>query len=70
MQQPPGFEDANKPNHLCKLDKGLYGLKQEPRAWYARLSTKLCGLGFKPSKSDTSLFIYSKNGVTFLCSYM
>jgi hypothetical protein len=51
---------------VCKLDKALYGLRQAHQAWYARLSTKLCGLGFKASKSDTSLFIYSKNGVTIV----
>jgi histone deacetylase 1/2 len=56
---------------VCKLDKALYRLKQAPRAWYARLSTKLCGLGFKASKSDTSLFIYSKHGVTiFMLIYV
>jgi hypothetical protein len=27
MRQPPGFEDANKPHYICKLDKALYGLK-------------------------------------------
>jgi histone deacetylase 1/2 len=27
MRQPPGFEDANKPHHVCKLDKALYRLK-------------------------------------------
>jgi histone deacetylase 1/2 len=57
MKQPPGFEDHNKPHHVCKLDKALYGLKQAPRAWYSRLSSKLTELGFKLSKSDTSLFI-------------
>ena len=60
MKQPPGFEDKNKPFHVCKLDKSLYGLKQAPRAWYSRLSSKLQTLGFVPSKSDTSLFIYNK----------
>jgi histone deacetylase 1/2 len=71
MRQPPGFEDESKPHHICKLDKALYGLKQAPRAWYARLSTKLCDLGFKASNSDTSLFIYSKNGVTiFMLIYV
>jgi histone deacetylase 1/2 len=71
MRQPPGFEDASKPHYVCKLHKALYGLKQAPRAWYARLSTKLCDLGFKASKSDTSLFIYSKNGVTmFMLIYV
>jgi histone deacetylase 1/2 len=62
MKQPPGFENGS---HLvCKLDKSLYGLKQAPRAWYYRLSTKLISLGFKASKSDTSLFIYQKGGVS------
>ncbi|GJW35363.1 retrovirus-related pol polyprotein from transposon TNT 1-94 [Tanacetum coccineum] len=33
VQQPPGFESSEFPNHVCKLDKALYGLKQAPRAW-------------------------------------
>ncbi|GJW72046.1 retrovirus-related pol polyprotein from transposon TNT 1-94 [Tanacetum coccineum] len=38
VQQPPGFETSEFPNHVCKLDKALYGLKQAPRAWYETLS--------------------------------
>ena len=60
MKQPPGFENKNAPSHVCKLDKALYGLKQAPRAWYSRLSQKMQTLGFVPSKSDTSLFVYNK----------
>nr|GEU33160.1 retrovirus-related Pol polyprotein from transposon TNT 1-94 [Tanacetum cinerariifolium] len=37
VQQPPGFERSEFPNHVCKLDKALYGLKQAPRAWYETL---------------------------------
>jgi hypothetical protein len=37
VQQPPGFEDSKKPNHVYKLSKVLYGLKQTPCAWYERL---------------------------------
>ncbi|GJT81880.1 retrovirus-related pol polyprotein from transposon TNT 1-94 [Tanacetum coccineum] len=37
VQQPPGFESSEFPNHMCKLDKALYGLKQAPRAWYETL---------------------------------
>ena len=64
MQQPPGFVERGKENYICKLDKALYGLKQAPRAWYSRLSTKLVDLGFKPSRADTSLFIFNRGGIT------
>ena len=30
VEQPPGFEDEKKPNHVYKLRKALYGLKQAP----------------------------------------
>jgi histone deacetylase 1/2 len=67
MQQPPGFEDSRYPSHVCKLQRSLYGLKQSPRAWYARLSERLYQLGFISSKADTSLFIFSQGDV---CIYM
>jgi hypothetical protein len=59
QRQPPRYEDAHRPSYVCKLDKAIYRLKQVPRAWYSRLSTRLCELGFIPWKSDMSLFIYN-----------
>jgi hypothetical protein len=59
MRQPPGYENKDTSNYVCKFDTTIYGLKQAPRAWYSRLSSKLQLLGFSPSKSDTSLFFPS-----------
>ncbi|CAH9096769.1 unnamed protein product [Cuscuta europaea] len=63
MVQPPGFKDPTKPNHVCKLHKVLYGLKQAPRAWYLELTRFLLSVGFKKSRADASLFIYSCDGI-------
>jgi hypothetical protein len=56
VEQPPGFEDDKKPDHVYKLKKALYGLKQAPRAWYERLRDFLLSKGFKMGNVDTTLF--------------
>ena len=56
IEQPPSFENDKKPNHVYKLKKVLYGLKQATRAWYARLRDFLLSKGFMMGKVDTTLF--------------
>ncbi|WVZ94172.1 hypothetical protein U9M48_040098 [Paspalum notatum var. saurae] len=51
IRQPPGFEDPMHPDYA-------------PRAWYSRLSNKLCDLGFESSKADTSIFFYNNGSVS------
>ena len=65
VEQPPGFENPEFPNHVYKLDKDLYGLKQAPRAWYERLSKFLLKNGFKRGKIDKTLFL-KLNGTDIL----
>ncbi|KAJ0753710.1 putative RNA-directed DNA polymerase [Helianthus annuus] len=62
LQQPQGFVDNSKPDHVCLLHKSLYGLKQAPRAWFERLSSTLHHMGFTGSKTDPSLFILKARG--------
>ena len=56
VDQPSDFENEMFPNHMFKLSKSLYGLKQTPRAWYERLSDFLIENGFKRGIVDTTLF--------------
>lgn len=71
MHQPPGFRDPRYPDHVCLLQKSLYGLKQAPRAWYHRFATYITSVGFRSSKCDNSLFIYSSGAdIAFLLLYV
>ncbi|KAG7599745.1 Reverse transcriptase RNA-dependent DNA polymerase [Arabidopsis suecica] len=59
MVQPPGFEDASRPDYVCKLKKAIYGLKQAPRAWFEKFSNYLLEFGFLCSVPYPSLFVYA-----------
>ncbi|CAM8956844.1 unnamed protein product [Rhodiola kirilowii] len=61
VEQTPGFEVHEHPDHLNVLDKALYGLKQAPRAWYERLSEYLLAHGYERGKVDKTLFLLRTN---------
>ena len=67
VEQPLGFEDSKKSNHVYKLSKVLYGLKQAPRDWYERLRDFLVSKGFKIGMVDTTLFTKSIGKDLFVC---
>ena len=46
MKLPPGFKVENS-GQVCRFKKSLYGLKQVPRCWFAKLSTTLKNYGFR-----------------------
>jgi hypothetical protein len=57
-QQPTGFADLHQPEAVCLLSRSLYGLRQPPRAWFTRFAEHAVSLGFRQSRSDSSLFVY------------
>jgi hypothetical protein len=67
VEQPPGFEDSEYPNHVYKLSKALYVLKQAPRAWYECLRDFLITNGFKVRKADPTLFTKIVAKDLFVC---
>ena len=61
FKKPTGFEEAELPDHVLRLNKALYGLKQAPRVWYERLSKFLLKNGFKRGKIDNTLFLLKRD---------
>jgi hypothetical protein len=45
-----------KESHVCILKKALYGIKQEPKAWYSWINGYLMSLGFTKSDPDSNLY--------------
>ncbi|GJS47660.1 retrovirus-related pol polyprotein from transposon TNT 1-94 [Tanacetum coccineum] len=60
VSQPNRIIDPDKPNHMYRLKKALYRLKQAPRAWYDLLSSFLLSRGFSKGTVDPTLFINIK----------
>ncbi|KAG8972950.1 hypothetical protein FRC05_009366 [Tulasnella sp. 425] len=62
MRQPEGFQSKDD-DWVCRLRKGLYGLKQSGHFWYQKLGEVLEGLGFKRLVSDPSIYVWGKEGI-------
>eukprot|EP00253_Pinus_taeda_P016998 PITA_16998 len=55
MEQPIGFIQTDS-SLVCRLKKSLYGLKQPPRAWYAKMDSFLLESGFSRCHSDNTVY--------------
>jgi len=55
--QSMGFESKEHPEHVCKLKKASYGLKQSPRAWFGKIADFMEQNGYQLTSADASLFV-------------
>jgi hypothetical protein len=67
VEQSPGFESEEYPNHNYKLHKALYELKQVLRAWYECLRNFLIENSFRIDKADSTLFPRKIGKDLFVC---
>ncbi len=63
MRQPKGFVQTNKNNLVCKLNKSIYGLKQNLWTWYACIKTYLLWNDFAPNFAHKCVCQKSGNNV-------
>ena len=65
MEPPEGlpYDQSNSKRIVCRLVKGLYGLKQSGRVWNTTFWTTLMSLGFARLSGDNSVFLNKNSGV-------
>lgn len=69
MTQPDGFNDDS--GRVCRLRKGLYGLRQAPRQWNGTFHKFLVSYGFEQSIEDPCLYrLQRNNNVIYLCLFV
>ena len=66
IEQPEGFEVHGKETHVCRMNKALYGFKQDRRAWYGRIDGFLMKRGFIKSYADSNLYYKVVEGDTLI----
>ena len=57
MKQPEGFVEPGKEDHVCKLQKSIYGLKQASRQWYKKFDSVISSFGFTENIVDECVYI-------------
>ncbi|OWZ06002.1 LOW QUALITY PROTEIN: polyprotein [Phytophthora megakarya] len=66
MEVPP-FGIENDGNHICQLNKAIYGLKQAANAWNKTIHQVFTKNGFKSCGADQCVYVKcSKNGYVYL----
>jgi hypothetical protein len=66
VHQSPGFVISGKEGKVLRLHKALYGLRQAPRAWNAKLDSTLKGMGFGQSPHEAAIYRRGNEGNTLL----
>ena len=64
MEKPPGF--VTNLGLVFWLKKSLYGLKEEPHAWYENIGHFFINIGFKYCEFDDNIYVLHAHGDTLI----
>ncbi|CAI7850542.1 unnamed protein product, partial [Closterium sp. NIES-53] len=70
MERPPGFHLPFPTYSVWQLRRPVYGLRQAPREWHAKLAATLAELGFRTSRSDATLFLRASPSPFYILVYV
>jgi hypothetical protein len=66
VHQPVRFAIPDKEDKVLRLRKTLYGLRQAPRAWNAKLDSTLWRMGFEQSPHEAVVYRRGNGGNVLL----
>jgi hypothetical protein len=66
VKQAPGFVVPGAEHKVLRLRKALYGLRQAPRAWNAKLDTTLRALGFERCETEHAIYVRRQGKFTLI----
>ena len=71
MRQPKGYEQTGKKDHLARLKRGLYGLKQGGWQWNKKLHAVMTKFGYTQVSVDHCIYIQTtKNGTSIVAIHV
>ena len=62
IHQPEEYVTEDSENYVCRLNKGLYGLKQSSRLWNKKIHRSLVNLLFTQSEADPCVYTRLSGG--------
>ncbi|GJX22783.1 putative RNA-directed DNA polymerase [Tanacetum coccineum] len=71
MVKPEGFVNPKHHVHVCKLQRSIYGLKQDSRSWNKRFDEEIKKYGFTQNTDEPCIYKRASGGIiVFLILYV